>query len=153
MMTRHHTNAPQTSLWAGKPSQSARMALTTIENGLMLANQRRADGIEATGTNAEEMNVSGNTAMNPTELAASGEDTSSPRKAKIHENAYPNSSNRTIPRTTCPALAWKEKPMISPVTSRMGIDRALVAMSANVRPASTAARAMGSERKRSMRPL
>jgi hypothetical protein len=32
--------------------------------------------MDCTGTNAEEMNVSGNTAMNPTEFADSGDDRS-----------------------------------------------------------------------------
>ena len=56
-------------------------------NGLTSANACSGSGIESTGTNAEEMNVSGKTAMKPTELAASGEDTSSPRNANTHENA------------------------------------------------------------------
>jgi hypothetical protein len=43
--------------------------------------------MESTGTNAEEMNVSGNTAMKPTEFADSGEDTSRPSSAKTHEKA------------------------------------------------------------------
>ena len=43
--------------------------------------------------------------------------------------------------------------MIRPVVSRTQIDSAFVAMSASVRPASTEARAVGSERKRSMRPF
>ena len=43
--------------------------------------------------------------------------------------------------------------MIRPVASRIAIDSRLVAMSASVRPASTDARAVGSERKRSIRPL
>ncbi len=72
---------------AGAPSHSWRIASTTIVNGLTSANWRSPSGIEATGTNAEEMNVSGKTAMKPTELAASGEETSSPRSAKTHENA------------------------------------------------------------------
>ena len=40
-----------------------------------------------------------------------------------------------------------------PTTSITVIERELVAMSARVRPASTAERAIGSERKRSIRPL
>ena len=72
---------------AGAPSHSERIASTVTVNGLTLANARSTDGIEATGTNAEEMNVSGKTAMKPTELAASGEETSSPRNANTHEKA------------------------------------------------------------------
>ena len=43
--------------------------------------------------------------------------------------------------------------MISPVTTRITAESRFVTMSAEVRPASTAARAIGSERKRSMMPL
>ena len=58
-----------------------------IVNGLTFANHCSGSGIDCTGTNAEEMNVSGKTAMKPTELAASGEETSSPTNANTHENA------------------------------------------------------------------
>ena len=50
-------------------------------------------------------------------------------------------------------VVWNVKPMIRPVTISTTADSRLVTTSASVRPASTAARAMGSERKRSMRPL
>ena len=43
--------------------------------------------------------------------------------------------------------------MIRPVTSSTTIDRRFVTTSDSVRPPSTAARAIGSERKRSIRPL
>ena len=58
-----------------------------IVNGLTSANARSGSGIDCTGTNAEEMKVSGKTAMNPTEFAASGEETSIPTNANTHENA------------------------------------------------------------------
>ena len=56
-------------------------------NGFTSAKARRPEGIDATGTNAEEMKVSGKTAMKPTELTDSGEDTSRPRKARNQEKA------------------------------------------------------------------
>ena len=43
--------------------------------------------------------------------------------------------------------------MIRPVTSSTTTDSVFVTTSASVRPASTAARAIGSERKRSIRPF
>ncbi len=43
--------------------------------------------------------------------------------------------------------------MITPVTTSTHTERKLVTMSDSVRPASTAGRAIGSERKRSIRPL
>ena len=54
---------------------------------MISANHCSAAGIDSTGTNADEMNVSGNTAMKPSEFAASGEETISPSSAKTHENA------------------------------------------------------------------
>src|SRR5277367_6670681 len=97
MITIDQPTPPRTLLWAGAPSHRWRTASTTTVNGLTVAKARNGSGIEATGTNAEEMKVSGNTAMNPTELAASGEDTSRPMNAKNHENAYPNSSSSATP--------------------------------------------------------
>ena len=41
-------------------------------NGLIFANHWSAPGIEATGTKAEEMKVSGKTAMKPTEFRGLG---------------------------------------------------------------------------------
>src|SRR5690554_5919780 len=115
--------------------------------GLMSANQAKAEGIDSTGTKAEEMKVSGKTAMKPSELAASGEETTKPSRAKIQEKAKPKSKRRTAPVRISSRLASKLKPMISPVTSRTTIDSRLVTTSARVRPASTAGRAIGSERK------
>ena len=86
-ITNVHTTAPQTLLPAGAPRHRWRIASTTIVNGLTFANACRTGGIVWTGTNADEMNVSGNTAMKPTEFAASAVDTSSPRNANTHENA------------------------------------------------------------------
>ncbi len=87
MITSDQTTAPQTLLPAGWPTHSARIASTRIVNGLISANHFSAAGIDSTGTNADEMNVSGNTAMKPSEFAASGEETIRPSSAKTHENA------------------------------------------------------------------
>ena len=88
MITSDQTTAPQTLLPAGAPSHSAAHRVDDDRERVDFGELPAApSGIEATGTNAEEMNVSGKTAMKPTELAASGEDTSSPRNANTHENA------------------------------------------------------------------
>ena len=71
----------------GAPSHSSRISSTTTVNGFTSANTFSASGIESTGTKADEMNVSGNTSMKPSEFAASGVDTSIPRNANTHENA------------------------------------------------------------------
>src|SRR3954447_20214503 len=137
-MTSAQTKAPHTLLPAGAPIHSARSAFTTIVNGFSSANQRSPAGIDSTGTNADEMNVSGKMTMKPSELADSGDETSSPSSANTHENVYPKSSSSTTPPRISRALAWNEKPMISPVVVSTTIDRALVPMSDSVRPASTA---------------
>src|SRR5437016_3704161 len=109
MITSDHTAAPHTQLPAGASTHSARSAFTSIVKGLIFANHLSASGIDSTGTKADEMNVSGKTAMKPSELAASGEETSIPSSANIHENAYPNRTNSPIPPTISSALAWNEK--------------------------------------------
>ena len=58
-----------------------------------------------------------------------------------------------MPARTSPTLVPNEKPMISPVTIRIVIETRLVTTSESVRPASSAARDMGSDRKRSISPL
>src|SRR6202012_3304335 len=82
------TQANACHRWSGEgwPVHSQRSSFTTIVNGLTSANCRSGVGSESLGTKAEEMNVSGKTAMKPTELAASGVLTSRPRNANTHEN-------------------------------------------------------------------
>src|SRR5437764_3932456 len=101
MIASDHRTDSHTLLWGGVPSHSERIASTVIVNGLTFANACSTSGIEATGTNAEEMNVSGNTAMKPAEFAASGEETISPTNANTQENAYPNSSSSPRPAIAC----------------------------------------------------
>ena len=63
------------------------------------------------------------------------------------------SSISTIPAMTSGSDELNEKPTMQPTPSMTTSASALVAMSAKVRPASTAERAIGSERNRSIRPL
>ena len=56
-------------------------------NGLASANCRRPSGIDAAGTNTDDVNVSGKISVKPIEFAVSGVDEYSPTSAKIHENA------------------------------------------------------------------
>jgi hypothetical protein len=69
-----HTTASQTLLPAGVPTKSARTALTMYVNGLFSAIGWSQLGIDFTGTNAEETNVSGNRIVKPNAFAASGDD-------------------------------------------------------------------------------
>ena len=149
----HHTKASQMLSPAGVPSHSARIASTMTLTGLASATSSSPAGIDSTGTNAEEMNVIGKISVKPTPFAASGVETDIPIRAKIQENAKPQTSSSAIPSRISPTLASNAKPITRPVPSRIAIDSRLVATSASVRPASTDARAVGSERKRSIRPL
>jgi hypothetical protein len=56
-------------------------------NGLCSAIGWSQPGIEATGTNADETNVSGKRIVNPYAFAASGYDAVSPMNANTHEKA------------------------------------------------------------------
>ena len=58
-----------------------------------------------------------------------------------------------MPPATSSGLVVKLKPTSRPTTTITVSDTTFVATSASVRPASTAERAIGSERKRSMRPF
>src|SRR5689334_19529993 len=103
-MTTTQANACHSWSGEGWPVHSQRNSLTTMVKGLTSANCRNGVGSDCAGTKAEEMNVSGKTAMKPTELAASGVLTSKPRNANTHENAYPNVNASTSPMITCSAL-------------------------------------------------
>ena len=70
-----------------------------IVNGLFSATGWSQLGIDFTGTNADETNVSGKRIVKPYAFAASGEDAASPTKAKTHEKQYPIRSSSAIPAT------------------------------------------------------
>ena len=89
--------ASQTSLPTGMPRKSPRTALTMIVNGLFSATGCSQLGIDATGTNADETNVSGKRIVNPYAFAASGEDAARPTKANTQEKQYPISSSSAMP--------------------------------------------------------
>jgi hypothetical protein len=68
----------------GIPRNRPRTAFTMIVNGLFSATGWSQLGMEATGTNADETNVSGKRIVNPYAFAASGEDAVRPTNAKTH---------------------------------------------------------------------
>ena len=153
MIASDHPIASQTSFPAGVPTKSARAALTIVVNGLCSAIGCSHDGIDSTGTNAEDTNVSGNNTVNPNAFAASGDDAVSPMKAKTHENAYPIRSRSRIPATISGTLVAKRKPTARPTPIITTSCTTFVTTSASVRPVTTAERLIGSERKRSTRPF
>ena len=85
MMTMHHTTVPQMELPAGVPMKSARTASTMKVTGFASATGCSQSGIDAIGTNADEMKVSGKMIVNPYPFAASGEEATSPMRANTQE--------------------------------------------------------------------
>ena len=68
-------------------SHRARIASTTVVKGFTSANASSQDGMDSTGTNAEETKVSGKIAMKPRACDASGVDEDNPMNANTHEKA------------------------------------------------------------------
>src|SRR4051794_9637969 len=135
------------------PMVSARAASTTTETGWFSAQPCSHDGIVATGTNADDANTSGARIGNDTACAVSASFTMRPTMANTHDSEYENA--RMIP--TAPSRPHTLVPIVHPTmkpTMHMRMTtKKLRTRSARVRPTSTAERAIGSERKRSMRPL
>src|SRR6476659_10578019 len=99
MIASVQSSASQTSFPAGIPRKSARAALTMYVKGLCSAIGWSQLGIESTGTNADETNVTGKRIVNPYAFAASGDEAVSPMNANTHENAYPIRRHSAIPRS------------------------------------------------------
>ena len=137
----------------GPPRTSARDADTTTDSGWFLAKACSHPGIEATGTNADEANTIGARRGKAAAWAVSGLATARPTAANTHESAYPNSTNRAMAPKNATGLVWTRKPTANPTATMSATTKTFRAASARVRPASTADRAIGSERKRSMRPV
>ena len=63
------------------------MASTIVGERVVLGERLQPVGIDSTGTNADETNVSGKRIVKPNAFAVSGDDENSPMSAKTHENA------------------------------------------------------------------
>ncbi len=123
-----------------------------IVNGLCFATGWSQLGIDATGTNADETNVSGKRIVKPYAFDASGDDAVSPMNANTHENEYPIKSSSAIPATMSGRRSGSEadgRPTPTMTTSWI----MFVLMSASVRPVTTAERDIGSDRNRSISPF
>ena len=105
------------------------------------------------GTNAVEANTRIARIGNDAACAASALGTRSPIRAKIHEIANEKRSSSAIDAANGITPAWMRKPTRKPTTIIITTTKKLRTRSAKDRPASTADRAIGSERKRSIRPL
>src|SRR5215207_3944477 len=137
----------------GPPMVRARAASTTIDTGWFSAQPCSHDGIVATGTNADDANTSGARIGNDTACAVSASFTMRPTMANTHDNEYEKA--RMIPtapirpQTFVPIV----QPTMKPTTHIRMTTKKFRTRSASVRPTSTAERAIGSDRNRSMSPL
>ena len=135
------------------PCVSARIESTVAVTGWCSANARSQLGIVAVGANVELAKTSGKIGRNPATCAVSGSPTSMPISANIHENAKPKRIASSTAAIALPRPLWKRKPTSVPTPTISRTTKKLRVMSASVRPASTAERAIGSERKRSIIPV
>src|SRR5512144_1750659 len=91
--------------------------------------------------------------MTPAVFAASALRTDNPISAPTQENASANSSSSANPAAAATRPPEKRNPTSAPTTTITSTMHALPTVSATVRPASTADRAIGSDRNRSMMPF
>jgi hypothetical protein len=132
---------------------SWRAAWTSADTGFQSAITLSTVGKLLVGTNVFAMNVNGKITMKLALLTTSGVRTISPTRAITQENAKANSSSSTKPASASPTEEWIRQPTTSPVTAITTMVITLRPRSATVRPISTADRAMGSDRNRSIRPF
>src|SRR6266498_1188352 len=133
--------------------KASRTAWATEETGFHSAKVRRGPGRKSLRTNVFAMKVNGKMNMNEALFTTSTLPTFNPTKAKIHDMAYANSSNRRKPPIAGTGDVLIRHPTINPVTDITKIDAELKTTSLVVRPTRTADRAIGSDRNRSMMPL
>ena len=99
--------------------------------------------------------MSGKMMMKPSAWADSGEDDDqADEREDPRERVAEEQQRAAMPATISATPASKQKPTMKPDDEHRSTSAIMfVATSASVRPASTAERAIGSERKRSIRPL
>ena len=121
--------------------------------GLARAKLCSHPGIVLRGTKTELANTSGKIHTKLADWAVSTSRSTRPMVAEIHDMAKPNP--RATPSATRAGSTpmWMRKPMSVPTRTMRTTTARLRTVSEMVRPASTAERAMGRERKRSMIPL
>src|SRR4029453_10854557 len=137
----------------GPASSSPRRASAVTLIGLTRTKGCSQPGMVEATTNALLAKVSGNIQMNPADWAVSGLRTDSPIRAATHDRAMPKAMINTNPARAARGLVVIRKPSTMPtvrITSTVAVRRTV---SARMRPASTAERAMRRDRKRSMMPL
>jgi hypothetical protein len=137
----------------GPPLLRPRRASTQMVMGLTLANACSQPGMVATGTNTPLAKTSGKIQMPLAAWADSGSRMVSPMNAAMQENASPISTSRASPTSAPATVPWKRKPTSTPTAVISSTWNSVLTVLELTLPASTAERAMGRERKRSIMPL
>ena len=110
-------------------------------------------GIRSVGTKMLLVKVSGKITMKPKICTFSGSLTSTPTSTEIQDAASVNASSSANAASTPSGPLPTRKPRIIPTPSSSAIDQACLTVSAMIRPASGAHRAIGRARSRSKTPL
>ena len=132
---------------------SVRQALTVTVTGLISAMGWSQVGKVSIGTKALDTKVNGKIQMKPAAWTNSGSFTAIPIRAEIQLNEYPNRTTSTsIRRYAGSPPDSGANPTRTPTTVISTTTNMFRIMSAKVRPARTAERAIGNERKRSISP-
>ena len=141
------------SVMPGRPFARYRARLHQMVTGLFRATTWRNPAMPATGTNAELTNTTGKIHVNDAAWTASTFFNDRPMHAEIHENVNPTASTRTTTPMASSSPFWNRNPTRYPIAITIMSNRKFLIRSDVVRPASTAERDIGSDRKRSMMPV
>lgn len=136
----------------GPPSSSPRALCATSVTGLCVTNAWSQPGMLAAGANTPLANVSGITMRNPAVCTASGLRSETPISAISQDSAKPQASTTPRAASSSAAFACGRKPKATPTATVISAPQAMRVTSATIRPATTALRAIGSDRNLSMRP-
>src|SRR3954451_452135 len=105
-----HSNDNQRLSPIGVPSASDRSALTTWVIGWLTANACNQPGIDSTGTNADDTNVSGNSQIRPNAWTASSWRSARPMNIDTQHSDRPNASASRIMPMALPRPSWNRNP-------------------------------------------
>jgi hypothetical protein len=137
----------------GPPSSSPRTASVTSVTGLWVTTAWSQPGMLAAGANTELANVSGITTMNPAICTDSALRSEVPISAITQDSAKPQVRIRPKAASASTTPVCGRKPKATPTATVITAPQPMRVTSATIRPATTALRAIGRDRKRSMRPL
>ena len=141
-----------TGLPTGPPSSRPRTASATRVTGLALTKACSQPGMLAAGANTALAKVSGITTRKPAICTDSGLRSEMPSSAITQDSAKPQARIRPKAASTSATFACGRKPKARPTPTVMTAPQAMRVTSATIRPATTALRAIGMDRNRSIRP-